>query len=560
MLGIDAMKLSAKMLLLVIVSILGIGISSLSTFIILQKLKVNGPLYKEIVQGKDLAADILPTPEYIIESYLTLQRLQNEPDGGKKQIYIKEFTKLKGDFEERHEFWKKELPPGEIKTALMEDAYRSASMFYKSAQESFVPALLSGDKEAAAEIMKNRLEPEYVKHRTGIDKLVELVNKKCAEMESEAAAILKKSMLVIVVVNTVILSLIIVIGLYISRSIIGPVRQGVLFANKMADGDLTQSISVTSKDEMGELAGALNQMAANLKRLFGEMADGVHTLSSSATELSIVSLQMNSCTGQTSSRIMGVAAAAQQMSSNMLSVAAAMEQSSTNVNTVSVATEEMTSTIGEISRTSSRAHAMAENAVSQAGDVSEKVASLGRAALEIGKVSETIAAISAQTNLLALNATIEAARAGAAGKGFTVVASEIKMLAQQTARATEGIREKIENIQLSTHETVEDIDRISHTIQEVNEMIGATAVAIEEQTTVTSDIAGNIAHAAQGMQEVTTNVAQITGASETIAQDIAAADRSVAEITSNSKQVEVSSEDLARLAEQLKMMAGRFKI
>ena len=91
-------------------------------------------------------------------------------------------------------------------------------------------------------------------------------------------------------------------------------------------------------------------------------------------------------------------------------------------------------------------------------------------------------------------------------------------------------------------------------------MIGATAVAIEEQTTVTSDIAGNIAHAAQGMQEVTTNVAQITGASETIAQDIAAADRSVAEITSNSKQVEVSSEDLARLAEQLKMMAGRFKI
>ncbi len=560
MLNVSSMKLSTKMSLLVAVSIFGLCVSSLSMFIILQKLKVNGPVYKDIVQGKDLAADILPPPEYIIESYLVLQRLESETDSGKKQNYVKEFGKLKADYEERHDFWKKELAAGEIKTIIIDDAYKPAMSFYKTAEEAFIPAVLSGDKAAAADIIKNRLEPDYISHRVQIDKLVELVNKRCAAIEGKATVTLSNAMIAIFVVNTLLLTLVVAMGVYISRSIIGPVKRGLLFAHRMAEGDLTQSISVTNDDEIGELSGALNQMAANLKRLVGDMSAGVNTLASSATELSAVSLQMTAGAGQTSSSIMGVAAAAQQMSGNMLSVAAAMEQSTTNVNSVSCATEEMTSTIGQISRSSSRAHAMTQEAVNQAGGVSGKVAALGRAALEVGKVSETIAAISAQTNLLALNATIEAARAGVAGKGFTVVASEIKMLAQQTAKATEGIREKIENIQTSTQGTVDDISRISQTIQEVNELICSTAVAIEEQSTVTGDIAGNIAHAAQGMQEVNTNVAQVTGAAETIADDIVAANAAVAEISSSSRQVELSAEDLARLAEQLKEMAGRFTI
>ena len=198
--------------------------------------------------------------------------------------------------------------------------------------------------------------------------------------------------------------------------------------------------------------------------------------------------------------------------------------------------------------------------VTQTTRITGQGAALGKAAREIVKVTETIAAISAQTNLLALNATIEAARAGVAGKGFTVVASEIKDLAQQTAAATEGIRDKIENIQVSTAEAVTDIGKISEVIQEVSEMITATAVAIEQQSVVTRDIATNIAQAAYGIQEVHDNVVQTTRVSESIAHEIAEANQSAGEIATSSSQVLMSSEELARLAEQLKALSGSYKV
>src|SRR5208283_4511868 len=119
-----------------------------------------------------------------------------------------------------------------------------------------------------------------------------------------------------------------------------------------------------------------------------------------------------------------------------------------------------------------------------------------QAALDIGKVTETITAISDQTKLLALNATIEAARAGAAGKGFAVVAHEIKELARQTADATEDIKAKVGGIQGATKGTLEDLARISEIIGQVSETVGSIASAIEEQSAVTKDIAQNVAGAA----------------------------------------------------------------
>src|ERR1017187_5300530 len=152
----------------------------------------------------------------------------------------------------------------------------------------------------------------------------------------------------------------------------------------------------------------------------------------------------------------------------------------------------MTATIGEIASNSEKARRITEDATRQAARISEQMNQLGTAAQQIGKVTETITEISSQTNLLALNATIEAARAGSAGKGFAVVANEIKGLAQQTAAATEDIKGRIAGVQSSTAGGIAEIGKVTQVIREVSDIVSAIAAAIEEQATVTKDIARNI--------------------------------------------------------------------
>ncbi len=350
------------------------------------------------------------------------------------------------------------------------------------------------------------------------------------------------------------------LGIFMSISITRPVQKGTDFAAKMAAGDLRETIDIDQKDEIGDLAKALNNMVASLGRMIRDITEGVDTLSSSSTELSAISTQMAVGAEQTSGKSDTVSTAAEEMSANMTSVSAATEQAATNVNMVATASEQMTTTISEIARNTEKALDITEKAVSEARSASETVDELGKAAHEIGRVTEAITEISEQTNLLALNATIEAARAGDAGKGFAVVANEIKELAKQAAGATDEIKRRIDGIQNSTEGTVRQIDQISGVINEVNEIVSIIATALEEQSVTTRDIASNVAQAAQGLQEVTENVAQSSTVATEIARDIADVNQAAREMSDSSGQVNESAENLSRLAEQLKSLTNRFKI
>ena len=376
------------------------------------------------------------------------------------------------------------------------------------------------------------------------------------ELNSEGTVV-RNAMLIAIVV--VVIIMVLLFNLMTRRWITAPLKRAVQVADTIASGDLTVDIEVGSEDEIGQLMAAMKHMADSLRQMFFQMLTGVQTLSQTASGFQDTSLIMTGSAEQSSVRCRAVSSSAEEMNVSMATVAAAMDQATSNINTVAVASEEMTTTIGEIARSSESARQITGQAVTRADKVTVQVEALGRAAREIGKVTETIAAISAQTNLLALNATIEAARAGAAGKGFTVVAGEIKELAKQTAAATEGIREKIENIQLSTTEAVADIDAISHVIQEVNSIISSTAAAVEQQLSVTQEIAANIAEAAHGAREVNCNVSQASGVAGTIAMEIAEVTLSVAEISTSSSQVQTNAEGLLKLADHLKQMASRYK-
>jgi methyl-accepting chemotaxis protein len=372
----------------------------------------------------------------------------------------------------------------------------------------------------------------------------------------------RSKMMIMLAFVIIVLTLIVALGLVLSRMIVKPVDRmnSMLLDIAEGEGDLTKRLEVASSDELGEMAEHFNQFIEKIQMIVREIEQNARTLSSASSELSAVAGQTASGVQNMSGRTNNVAAAAEESSVNTISVAASMEQASINLSSVATATEEMSATVGDIASNSEKARVISEEAMREAQAISSLMQQLGQAAQDIGKVTETITDISSQTNLLALNATIEAARAGAAGKGFAVVANEIKELARQTAAATEDIKAKISGVQNSTGSAISDIDKIVTVIRDVSGIVANIAAAIEEQATVTRDVAGNIAQATAGVGDSNERVAQTAAVSKSIAQEIASISAGVNDIRQSGEQVQASATELSALSDRLNEIVGRFII
>ncbi|MDH5412068.1 MAG: methyl-accepting chemotaxis protein, partial [Alphaproteobacteria bacterium] len=194
---------------------------------------------------------------------------------------------------------------------------------------------------------------------------------------------------------------------------------------------------------------------------------------------------------------------------NTRAAAGAADEAAGSVRTVAAATEELSASIGEINRQVVQSSQIAQHAVAQARQANETVESLANAGIKIGEVVSLINEIAGQTNLLALNATIEAARAGEAGKGFAVVANEVKSLANQTARATEDISRQVEAIQGATGGAVTAIREVTATIEDIEQISGTIASAVDQQRSSTEEIARNVQNVSTGTEDVTRNISGV---------------------------------------------------
>jgi len=346
----------------------------------------------------------------------------------------------------------------------------------------------------------------------------------------------------------------------ILRTIIQPLKDLAKQSEQIAQGNFQMQFSYEANDAIGDLVRSFKVMVENFKKMLKEVSDGVGLLSSSSAELNVIADEIKTNSDQTASRVNMATTAAESLSVNMNSVAAAMQQASNNINTVASASEEFTATISEVACNTTKAKEVASNAVAKASEASERVNELGQAANEINKVTETITSIASQTNLLALNATIEAARAGEAGKGFAVVANEIKELAQQTANATEEIKQKVQSIQQATGMTVQEIEDISAVIKDIDEIIAGIAAAVEEQSVTTKEVTDNIGEAARGIAEVSENITESSSTAEEIAREIADVNNITSLMTTSSANVLAFSEKLLSLADRLNNLLKQYQV
>ncbi len=375
------------------------------------------------------------------------------------------------------------------------------------------------------------------------------------QKNAESSVTLLKTIQIILIVIGL---LVFLLAFLVLRSVIQRLDKIQTFSEELGNGNLRATSGITGNDELGRIGASLDAMAANLRSMMKNIAETGATLFKSSSDLGTMADDFASAAVDSAERTTAVAEAAEEMSSNMNTVAAATEEAATNISLVSTATDEMSSNITGIVRSTEKAQEITRVAVEEAGSASDKVDELGKAAQEIGKVTEAITEISEQTNLLALNATIEAARAGEAGKGFAVVANEIKELAKQTAEATGEIKARIDSIQNSTDATVSQIQQITNVINEVNEIVATIVTAVEEQSATTTEIAENIGQASLGIQEVTENVAQVSTVSGEVAQDITEVSQTSGAISEGSGRVKESAVELNRLAEELRVMVGKF--
>ena len=354
----------------------------------------------------------------------------------------------------------------------------------------------------------------------------------------------------------------VVIGLaaafLIARGISRPVKALTDVMGRLAAGESSTEVPMTERgDEMGEMAKAVLVFREGMlkaeelqeasrkdqerrEKRTKRIEELTRDFDSTATEtLKSVSEAAENLRGSANSLT-----ATADRSSNMAGMASsASNQATENVQTVASAAEELSASITEISQQVSRSTQVADQAVEDAGQSRVLVNRLADNSAKIGEVVKLITDIAEQTNLLALNATIEAARAGEAGKGFAVVASEVKNLATQTAQATEEISTQIQTIQDDTQHTVSSIQHIAERIEEINRISAGVATAVEEQSAATQEIARNVSDAAASTGSANENIG---GVSEATRETTAIS----GEVLSASEQVSAKSGDLSQVVQR----------
>ncbi len=487
---------------------------------IVDRVKVGGPLYGHIVMGKDLIADILPPPEYILESYLTAMQLVGEKSERERGVLEGKIAQLRKDFEDRHAYWSKELPAGEMRDSLLIKAADPARKFFDLAATKMLPLLEAGKSEEASALLNGEMRESYRLHRAAIDEVVQLASEFAKTTEQGSTEELSSSLTMLSASALgAVLSLVGLCAL-IARSVTKPLNQLEVRMRDIAEGegDLTKRVGVMNRDEIGMVAESFNVFVGKIERLVEEVKAGAKEIDAGGVQIASSSQSLAQGASEQASSL-------QQISASLEEISGQTQQSAENAR--------QASTLADDNKKA------ADRGQHEMAEMSKAVSEIKQSSGEISKIIRVIDEIAFQTNLLALNAAVEAARAGEAGKGFAVVAEEVRNLAHRSAEAAK-----------STSVMIEDSVKRSERGVQIAVRVGG---ALEEIASCTGKVSALLAEIASASNEQSVGISQIN-------QGVSQLDQVTQQNAGNSQELASSAEEMSSQVAQLSGLVDHFKV